>query len=372
MAETMRILHIVGAMYPGGIENYIMNLYQNIDRSRLQFDIAVHTRKENDYVPLIESMGGKVYELPRLTVNPIGSLRKLYHIVKDNQYKVVIRHTSNALITPQLIVARLAGAKTICHSHSETDPQILLHKLGRLFMNVAATDKFACSEKAGKWMFGKADYQIIHNAIDIHKFVYQKEKEEKIREEFRLGKGKVYGHIANFIECKNHMYLLSVYKEISKIDPEAVFFCIGEGAMRERIEAEIKRLNLEEKVILTGIRKDVDNFMSCFDVLLFPSIFEGLPLTLIEAQAAGLPALISDTITKDVIVTENIVTMESIETTPDVWARRAVEIANLEARNKSSRICQYDSIARAGYDIKALAKWFENYICDDNKITGTK
>lgn len=358
MAECIRVLHIVGAIYPGGMENFIMNLYENIDRDSLQFDIAVHARKENDYVERIEQMGGRVYVLPRLTGNPLKSLYALYRLVRTNHYPVVIRHTSNALVSPQLLAAKLAGAKTICHSHNETDPQQAAHKAGRFLMDFAVTRRLACSEKAGRWMFGKHSYEVIHNAIDIDKFAYSEEKRNIIRKEFNLGDARVYGHIANFIHSKNHQYLLRIYKEISLLDENARFFCVGEGDIRPEIEAQIRQLKLQDKVILTGIRNDVENFMSCFDVLIFPSFFEGLPLTLIEAQAAGLPVLMSDTITPDVIVSEGLVNCQSIQESPQQWAEKAVQLAE----RIQERSCQRDNIAKAGYDIKKLAVWYQEYI----------
>ncbi|MCM1262266.1 MAG: glycosyltransferase [Butyrivibrio sp.] len=359
MSEPIRALHIVGAMYPGGMENFIMNLYEKIDREKIQFDIAVHARKPNDYIEKINQMGGKTYELPRLTRKPIQNLVQLYRIVKDNQYKIVIRHTANALVTPQLLAARIGGAYTICHSHSEQDSQKLLHKLGRLLMGAAVSARFACSVKAGQWMYGKRNFQIIHNAINIKKFMYSAEASGKVREEFNLGQCRVYGYIANLIPSKNHMYLLKIFKEISRLDADARFFCLGDGLLRQEIETEIKRLELEDKVFLTGIRKDVENFTSCFDVLIFPSIYEGLPLTLIEAQAAGLPCLVSDTVTKDIVVTQDLVKYESIEKEPKIWAQAAVMMGN-----DSDRSCQYEAIANAGYDIETLAQWYENYFAD--------
>lgn len=359
MAEPIRVLHIVGAMHPGGMENFIMNLYKKIDRNKVQFDVVVHMRLKDDYVEDIRQMGGCVYVIPRLTKEPLKNLTQLYHIVKNNHYKIVIRHTSNALVTPQLMAAKMGGAYTICHSHNETDPHSLLHRLGKLLMNVAVAERFACSEKAGYWMYGKRTFKVIHNAIDIRRYEYKQELSKKIRDEFGLEKRRVYGNIANFIASKNHYYLLKIYKEIAKLDENAKFFCVGEGSLRPEIERMIKSLGLEDKVILTGMRKDAENFMSCFDVLIFPSIFEGLPLTLIEAQAAGLPCLISDTITKEVIVSDNLVKYESIENTPAVWAKKAVNMGISD-----SRICQYNSIANAGYDMEALSHWYENYFVE--------
>lgn len=354
----IRILHIVGAMYPGGLENFIMNLYEEIDRSQYQFDFAVHLRKDGDYGELIESMGGHIYELPRLTSHPIKSLVELYRLVKKNHYKIVIRHTANALVSPQLLVARMAGAKTICHSHNETDPQKGLHKLGKVLLPIAATDRMACSPKAGQWMFGKVPFTEIHNAIHLEKFAYSEKKAEKIRQEFHLEGKHVYGHIANFIASKNHPFLLEIFAEVKKLDDKAIFFCLGEGDIRPQIEAKRKALGLEDCLILTGIRKDVENFMSCMDVLIFPSFFEGLPLTLIEAQAAGLPMLISDTITKDVIVTDGLVHWESLQTSAAQWAKQAVALVE---NSSVSRECQVESITKAGYNMKTLVRFYEEY-----------
>lgn len=358
MNEPIRILHIVGAMYPGGMENFIMNLYRNIDRTRFQFDFVVHQQKDNDYTEEIEKLGGRVYLLPRLTRKPFSNLHRIRRLVRENHYPMVIRHTANALVAPQLLAAKSAGAVTVCHSHNETDPQLRLHRMGQKLMRRAADIRLACSEKAGRWMYGDQSFEVIHNAIDIPRFAYSESKAAKIREEFHLEGKHAYGNIANFIASKNHSYLLRIYREIIALDPDAVCFCLGEGDLRPQIEEEIKELHLEGRVILTGIRGDVPDFMSALDVLVFPSRFEGLPLTLIEAQAAGLPSLISDTITGDVIVTEGIVQQLSIELDPKEWAERAV----LLAKEQSDRTCPYESIAAAGYDIRQLVQWYQEFI----------
>ena len=358
MSEPIRILHIVGAMYPGGMENFIMNLFRNIDRTRFQFDFIVHQQKDKDYTEEIEKLGGRVYLLPRLTRKPFSNLHRIRRLVRENHYPMVIRHTANALVAPQLLAAKSAGAVTVCHSHNETDPQLRLHRIGQRLMRRAADIRLACSEKAGHWMYGDQSFEVIHNAIDIPRFAYHESKAAKIREEFHLEGRHAYGNIANFIASKNHSYLLRIYREIIKLDPDAVCFCLGEGDLRPQIEEEIKELHLEKRVILTGIRGDVPDFMSALDVLVFPSRFEGLPLTLIEAQAAGLPSLISDTITGDVIVTEGIVQQLSIELDPKEWAERAV----LLAKEQSDRTCPYESIAAAGYDIRQLVQWYQEFI----------
>ena len=201
----------------------------------------------------------------------------------------MIRHTANALIAPQLLVAKLAGAKTICHSHNETDPQVNVHKIGKVLMKFAADQRLACSPKAGRWMFDNQEFQVIRNAINVDKFIYEEEKAKRISKEFNLDGKHVYGHIANFIESKNHMFLLDVFREIADRDEEAVFFCLGEGDLRSKIEEKIRQLKLEDKVILTGIRHDAQDFMSAMDVLIFPSFLKGYHSLLLKHKLQAYP-----------------------------------------------------------------------------------
>ncbi len=363
----IRILHIVGSMHPGGMENFVMNLYENIDRQRFQFDVIVHMRREDDYVDRIRQMGGRVYELPRLTKNPVANLRGIRKIVRENRYPVVIRHTPTALIAPQLLAAKRGGAAVVCHSHNETDPKKFAHAVGRAMMKRMDIGRFACSERAGRWMFGKKDFQIVHNAVDIEKYRFDPEKRAAIREEFSLGERHLYGHVANFIRSKNHTYLMKIYAGIAGLDEDAAFVCIGDGELRSGVEEEAKALGIGDRVIFTGVRFDTDAWMSAMDVLIFPSLFEGLPLTLIEAQAAGLPCLISEAVTKDALVTEGLIAWESVEEEPLKWAKKAVQMAG----RVWSRECQRESIARHGYDIRSLAKWYEEYFERMSRINGS-
>lgn len=361
--RQIKVLHIVGSMYPGGMENFIMNIYENIDRDRFHFDFAEHAVKENGYEDRIKELGGKVFVLPRLTRHPVKSLKLLRKIVHDEKYDVVIRHTPNALIAPQLWVSKKEGAVTVCHSHNTTDPQKLAHFIGKLLLKKDADVRLACSENAGKWMFGNKSFEVVNNGIDIDKFAYDKAKADKIIEEFNLQGKHIYGHIANFIESKNHPFLIDIFKEITKIDDKAVLICLGEGETKPQIEQKIKELQLEDKVILAGMRYDANCFMSAFDVMIFPSFFEGLPLTLIEAQISGLPIVMSDTVTDDVIVTKGLVYKYSLESKPCEWAKAVVDI-----RNKSwDRTCQVENIREHGYDLKQLVTWYEDFLTSITK-----
>lgn len=366
MTEPVRVLHIVGAMAPGGLENFIMNLYEHIDREAVQFDFAVHARKPGDYGDRIAELGGRIYELPRLTSHPVRNLRNLNELVRQNGYPVVIRHTANALITPQLLSARRAGAFTVCHSHSVDDPMKALHYAGRLIMKQAASDRMACSEQAGKWMYGKLPFTVIRNAIDIRRFSYDPAAESDIREEFSLQGAHIFGHVGNLVPVKNHAYLLQVFRVIAQKDPKAVLICVGEGEMRGAIEQQVKELQLEGRVILTGMRRDVAKFLSAMDVLLFPSIFEGIPVSLIEAQASSLPCIVSDAVSEEIRITDGLVSFLSIQEDPAIWAEQALALIedDKKAEKTVRRVPQRENIAKNGYDIDALAGWYLEYFTE--------
>ncbi|WP_026528976.1 glycosyltransferase [Butyrivibrio sp. VCD2006] len=379
MGRKIKVLHIVGAMYPGGMENFIMNIYENIDRERFSFDFAVHDIKENGYEPRIKELGGKVFLLPRMTKHPIKNMTELGRHIKEEGYDVVVRHTANALVAPQLLAAKKAGAITICHSHNETDPKKIAHVLGRLLLLPNTDVRLACSENAGKWMYGDKSFEVINNAIDLNKFEYKAEKRQKVIDEFHLEGKHIYGHIANFIASKNHLFLMEIFKEIARLDEKAVFICLGEGDLKPEVMQKAKDLGIGDKVIFTGIRHDAENFMSAFDVMVFPSFFEGLPLTLIEAQVSSLPILMSDTITPNVIVTKGLVESKSIQDSAESWAEAAIQLRNdankedtAEGTAKSienatdtkspHRICQRENIREHGYDLEQLVRWYEEFL----------
>lgn len=348
-----RMLHIVGGMYPGGLENFIMNIYRNLNRQEVQFDVIVHSIRPGDYTEEIKSLGGKVYLAPRKSKHPIKNFLEIKRIVKENQYDVVIRHSDNAFPVLDLLAAKMGGAKKrIYQSHSSSSSHVGLHKFFRLFMGSWATHRFACSENAGKWMYGKRDFQIVKNAIDIKKYLFRQDVREKVRKEWGMEDKVVYGHVGIYMPAKNHEFLISFFETIAKKQENARLLLIGEGSLREAMEEQIARLGLEEKVILTGIRNDVPDLLQMTDVFLFPSVYEGLPLSVIEAQSVGLKCLISDRITKEVVVTD-LVTRLSLEEGEERWADCAIALSKQYERKNT-----FDEIAKAGYNVSTLAKWY--------------
>lgn len=354
-----RILHIVGGMSPGGTENFIMNVYRAVDRSKLQFDFIVHLKKEINYDDEIEGMGGRLHYVVRKAQNPIRNFFQIKRVIKDHHYDTVCRHSDNAFTVVDLLAARLAGAKrVIMHSHSTDTGHRRIHSFFRLWMPYVPTHRFACSEAAGRWMYKKAKFQIIPNAIDTEKFLFQESVREKMCEEYGLQEAHVYGHVGSFVYAKNHEYLLKVFSHIAEQDKRAVLVLVGDGEGREEIERQIGKLKLEKRVLLMGRRRNVEDFLQMFDVLLFPSRYEGFPVSLVEAQTSGLACLISDRITSEVCLTDCIQSL-SLEEGEEAWAEKAMEMMNeSRARARSSR---QREIKEKGFGIESLARFYEEF-----------
>ena len=352
-----RVIHIVGAMAPGGFENFIMNIYRKMDRNKVQFDFIVHKKKDNSYDEEIESLGGKLFYVTRKSKNPVKNFFEIRKVIKANDYNIVCRHSDSAFTVVDLLAAKLGGAKKIImHSHSTTTGNVKIHNFFRKWMSFVPTHRFACSKAAGKWMFGDLEYTFVPNAIDTSEYLYDADIRASMRQEWKVAAKNVYGHVGNFVYAKNHLFLLDVFKEITLKDKNAILFLIGEGELREEIEKKIKELQLQDKVILTGRRKDVVRFLQIFDLFLFPSVYEGLPVSMVEAQCSGLPCLISSSITDEIMLTDCVKQMDLKENVSE-WAKAAMEM--LEAGKRKERYSRQDEIRKAGYGIEELVKFYE-------------
>ena len=352
-------VHVVGSMAPGGIENFIMNIYRNIDREKIQFHFILNMKKEVSYDEEIERMGGKIYYVTRKAENPIKNFFEVRKIIKENKYDTVCRHSDNAFTVVDLLAAKLAGTKRIImHSHSTQTKNTGLHNFFRLWFPFVTTHRFACSKTAGRWMYGKADFQVVYNAIDTDKFAYSEEIRKQMRKEWGVENAHVYGHVGSFVYAKNHLFLVDVFHEISKQDEKAVLFLVGDGELREEAEEKVKEYGLEKKVIFTGRRMNVPDFLQMFDVLLFPSVYEGLPVSLVEAQTSGVQCLISDRITNEVILTD-CARSYSIDLGAESWAKKAMEV--MELAQSIPRKSKQEEIKEVGYDIHSLTKFYENF-----------
>lgn len=352
----VRMLHIVGSMSPSGIGNFIMNVYRNIDREKVQFDFIVHETREISFEDEIKAMGGKIYTATRKSVSPARNFADIRRIVKKGKYKIVFRHTDTATVAVDLLAAKLGGAKVrIGHSHSTSTPNIKMHETFMPLLNMVCTHRFACSEKAGQWLYGGAPYEVITNAIRLEDFAFQPKKREKVRRKEGLDGKLVIGHIGNLLPVKNHLFMLEIMAELVKKQPEAKMVFVGDGVMRQPIEEKVKELQLEENVILLGVRTDTAALLQAMDVFLFPSKYEGLPIAMVEAQCSGLPNLVSDVITSDVDVTP-LVNKLSLSEPAVVWAEKILALAADERKAPD-----YELFASKGFDIKQMVKRYEEF-----------
>lgn len=349
-----RMLHIVGSMSPSGIGNFIMNVYRNIDREKVQFDFIVHETRDISFEDEIRSLGGRVYTAVRKSVNPIQNFWDIYRIVKEGGYQIVFRHTDTASVAADLLAATLGGAKErIAHSHSTSTPNQSMHRLFQPMLNAICTRRFACSDKAGRWLYGKKPYEVIINAIRLDEFAYHEEVRRQVREKEGLNGNLVIGHIGNLLPVKNHLFMLDIMAELVKRKPDCKMIFAGDGIMRQQIEEKRREQNLEEKVILLGVRTDTAQLLQAMDIFLFPSKYEGLPIAMVEAQCSGLPNVVSDVITADVDVTE-LVHKLSLEDAAEVWAETILQLAEQKRKEPD-----YELFRKKGFDIREMVKRYE-------------
>lgn len=365
MSEPIRVLHIVTTMNRGGLETMIMNYYRNIDRSKVQFDFLVHRNQESDYDQEILSLGGKIYRISHLNPFSFKYRKELKQFFKNHsEYKIVHCHLDCMSSIP-LSYAKKAGIGVrIAHSHNANQEHNLKYVLKWYYkkkIQKYATILFACSKKAGKWMFEDHDFQILNNAIDAKKFSYNESLRVEMRKKLNLEDNFVIGHVGRFNAQKNHGFIIEVFSELIKINRNAKLLLVGEGDLENKLKKQVNYLGLDEQVIFYGKCDDVPSIMQVMDVFFFPSLFEGLPLTLIEAQASGLPCVISDIITNECCITHDI-NLCSLKSSIQNWVRMLNQYStNFKRKNT------YEFIVKRGFDIENNTAILEEVYCNDTK-----
>lgn len=361
MKEAIRILHVVTYMGRGGLETMIMNYYRHMDRSKIQFDFLVHRDFEADYDKEILSMGGKIYHISRLVPWSRKYYKKLKKFFqKHPEYKIVHVH-QDCLSSVALRCAKECDVPIrIAHSHTKNQDMNLKYWIKRYYMKQIpyfATECFACSKEAGDWMFKGHQYHILRNAIDASIYNYSYEKAIKLRKEFHLENNFVIGHVGRFETMKNHTFLIDIFYECIRFDPNARLLLVGEGKERTRIQKKVKDLGLEGRVIFTGVRCDVADLLQMMDVFVFPSLYEGLGIAAIEAQAAGVPCILSSKVPTECKLTKNVKFL-SLKDSPEIWMKQIFAYKNIP------HIDTYESICKAGYDIKENAERLQTFYCN--------
>lgn len=297
-----RVLNIITTSYVpyGGLTTVAMNYYRNIDHSAFQIDFASTNECPQILEEELRANNSRYYKLPNRTTSPLSYMKKLRNICRE--YDAVHIHGNSATTVLELIPARLAGVeKRIVHIHNTKCDHSFAHRLLYPLMKLNMTDAIACSGAAGEWIFKDGNFIVLNNAIDLSKYSYNETSRRMIRKKYNIDMDSlVVGHVGKIVEQKNHLFLIDVFKKITENNEKARLLLVGDGVMRNTVEEKIKTMNMENKVIFAGMHESAAKFLSAMDMIVFPSLWEGLPLSLLEAQANGLPCIASDVITSEV------------------------------------------------------------------------
>lgn len=345
--DPLRIAQIIGKWVGGGVESVVMNYYRHINRKKVQFDFICDNDSTNIPYEEIESLGGKVILIPPYQ-DFFKYSKELKKVLKQNNYTIVHSHINTLSVLPLRVAKKVGIPRRIAHSHSTTNKKEwkknLLKQLLRPFSKVYATDYMCCSELAGRWLFGNKLYDqgkvyLLNNAIDLDKFEYNEKVRIAKRAELGINnKTLVVGHIGRFVAQKNHTFLIDIFNELHKKQPNSTLILTGQGPLINEIKNKVHSLKLSESVLFLGQRDDVAELYQTFDVFCLPSLYEGLPVVGVEAQAAGVLCIFSDSMTREAKIL-NSTQFISLNETPQEWSNIIIDIfLNFKRENITNEI----------------------------------
>lgn len=356
-----RILQIVNLMNRGGIETFLMNVYRNIDKTKFQFDFVVRKDKEGDYDKEIKELGGRIYYIPSRRDKIFQNKKNWDKFYKEHpEYETIHYHISSLSDITPITTAKKNHIKNIMvHAHSTNEIGMLhtiLHKFHKMRLHNYCKNIYACSDKSANYMFHKKvlkDVVYLKNGIDIQQYKFIEAKRENIRRKMHIKEDTiVLGHVGRFEYPKNHDFLIDIFNQIHQKNENTILMLVGDGKLRENIEKKVNELGLEKYVVFLGVQKNVDELLMAMDILIFPSIYEGLPVSLIEAQTTGLKCYVSSEISKEVDVT-GLVTFLDLSLPAEGWAEKINKEYSYKRQDMTERV------AKNGYDIKETVQMLE-------------
>lgn len=374
--NCIRILRIVSVMNRGGIETQIMNMYRKIDRNRFQFDFLVTRDEAGIFDEEIESMGGIIYRVPSIRdVGLVSFVRNIDKFFNDHKEYNLVHSHMNTWSGLFLGIAKKHGVKVrIAQSHSaqqghnqksfKENIENIFKKIMKLFIKYNATHFWAVGQDAGEWLYGKkiasTQMKIFPNAKDLELYKFDTKSRDILRSELKIPKNAfVIGHVGNFSRVKNHGFLIDIFAEVLKKNNNMYLCLVGDGSLRSDIESKIDSLCIEKNVLVLGIREDVNKLMSMFDLLVLPSLFEGIPNVIIEAQISGLSCILSNRITKEVDFGLGLLKYLSIVNNEKEWSSIILSGGKYFLSDRTK--LDTDIIANNGYDIEKQKKWLEEF-----------
>jgi Glycosyltransferase len=356
--EQIRILQIIDELNLGGSEMMVMNLYRNINRNLFQFDFLINRKEEVFFQKEIEQLGGRVYYIPKLNINNIFKYKKYWdEFYRKHPYRIVHSHVrSTASI--DLAIAKKYGAFTIAHSHSTSNGNGTL-SLVKFFLQLPiryiADYCASCSQQSGIWLYGRRilkseKFKVISNGIDCDKFRFDIDKRNEFREKLKVSENFVIGHVGRIAYPKNHKFLINVFYKLSQTQNNISLLIVGDGELRGTLEAQVKELGLIDKVIFAGNVVNTNDYMQAMDLFVFPSHYEGLPVTLVEAQSSGLKCLVSDVITHEVFLTKEIEALPASNDSINKWVDKIKDCMN--EHSVSNRVCGSELVEKTRFNVK--------------------
>jgi glycosyltransferase involved in cell wall biosynthesis len=363
--QPIRVLNMFTIMDRGGAETMVMNYYRHIDRTKVQFDFLVHREQRGAYDDEIEALGGRIYRMcPIYPQNFARYKRDLRVFFREHpEYKIIHSHMSELGYFAFCEAERQGIPVRICHAHNAPhgfDMKMIMRNYFKSRMMPHLTHLFMCGVESGRWLYGaqnESRFIMLNNAIDAAAYTCNSEKRAEMRNQLDLTDKFVVGHVGRFNPQKNHPFLLEIFAALFKKNPDAVLLLIGGGDDMPKIEAKAQTLGIAEHVRFLGVRSDVADLMQAMDVFVFPSLYEGLGIVLIEAQASGLPCVVSNVIPSEAYLTD-LVTSEKLSASPDTWAEKILEMRNVP------RIDRHAEIAAHGFDITTEAVKLQEFYLD--------
>ncbi|RMW41811.1 glycosyltransferase family 1 protein [Lactiplantibacillus pentosus] len=369
----IRVMQINSGQKYGGVSAMIYNLYRNMDHDKIQFDFVAPKKTSFEiYRKEIEAEGGRIIELDtkgNFINRKLQFFKRLTKLIKKNQYQIVHVNSGSIFLNIQVSwIARFCGVKTvIAHSHNGGNEHRVLQLLTKILkplLEFGPTDYFACSNTAAEFMFlprriRQHHYTVVNNAIDVHKFQYDGQARVTYRENLNLGNKLVLLHVGRFSEAKNHKKLINVFHVFHQDHPDSVLLLAGEGELLGPVQQQVEMLGLTDAVRFLGLRKDISQLMSTADIFVLPSLFEGLPVVGVEAQATGLPCVFSDSITREVNLMQTRNVFVSLQHSNKEWANAIYQL--IQDCQKKTREDAADQVADRGYALTEVAKEVQNF-----------
>lgn len=373
LKKPIRILHMIGNLDIGGSQAFIINLYKSIDRNKVQFDFVIDHPSMVQLVPLIKSLGGKIHVMPGFNgVNYIEVLHAWDSFFENNkEYKVLHSHV-RSYASLYIYIAKKHGLTTIIHSHSTSNGKGLasLYKSALQYpLRYLADYCFACSEEAGKWLYGEkatlqSNYRLIPNGIDQKRFAFNAEKRVLMRNELGINKDTfVLGHVGRFIVPKNHKFLVELFAEYHKENSNSKLLLVGDGELCEAVKQLIEQLDIGDAAIMVGSKTNTEDYYQAMDVFVFPSLWEGLPVSVVEAQANGLICLLSDVITQNVDLTDQVKYLSLNEK-----KRWLEEIAATQKKDRKAATAE-NQMKLQPFDAVIVAKKLQDFYLEQDERT---